>query len=298
WWGILLAMLSVMVFIVPIGMIYAISNIQIGTNVITEFLFGLGVPGKAIANVCFKTYGSNALSMANNLITDLKLAVYMKIPPKSMFITQLYATLIGGVVNYAVMDELIRNVPDICANHQPGKTFNPEWGATNTKIFYTASLIWGAIAPKRMFGSDSPYHPLLWCFLGGVVIPIPCFLLHRRYPNFGWNLVNWPIFLYAWGGGPVNGSGSSYVMILVTSYLSQFYAKRYRRNWYDKYNYTISAALDSGTICTAIILYLTVTLAKLGGGPGQQQGSYVFWALNPNVTQYADQDYCLNYTPV
>ncbi|RKO90222.1 OPT oligopeptide transporter protein-domain-containing protein [Blyttiomyces helicus] len=286
WWGVLLAMVSVIIFIIPIGIIAAISNISIGTNVITEFIFGLAVPGKAIAN-------------ALGLASDLKFDVYMKIPPKAVFICQLYSTFVGGVINYAVMDMIIRNVPDVWyANHQPGLTFNPDWGSVSPKIFYTASLIWGAVGPKRMFGPDSPYHPLLWFFLGGVFLPVPFYLLHRRYPNFGWDLINRPILLVSWGNGPVNGSGSSFLMILGVSWFSQYYAKRYRRNWYDKYNYTISAALDSGTIITAIIIYLPITLAKLGGGPGQNVGQYVFWALNPNSTTYADQDYCLTYSVV
>ncbi|RKO88139.1 OPT oligopeptide transporter protein-domain-containing protein [Blyttiomyces helicus] len=113
WWGILFALSTVVVFIVPIGIVQAISNVQIGTNVITEFIFGLAVPGKAIANVCFKTYGYTSMSQGLALVQDLKLGVYMKIPPKAMFICQMYATIIGGVVNYAVMNELIIHVPDI-----------------------------------------------------------------------------------------------------------------------------------------------------------------------------------------
>ncbi|RKO91921.1 OPT oligopeptide transporter protein-domain-containing protein [Blyttiomyces helicus] len=302
WWGIVFAMLTVAIFIIPLGIINAIANTTIGTNVITEFMFGLAVPGKAIANVCFKTYGTTAIIQALNLVSDLKLAVYMKIPPRAMFVSQLYATFIGAVVNYAVLDEIIKNVPDVWfANHQlpDGQpSFNPQWGSTSPRIFYTASLIWGAVGPKRMFGNDSPYHPLLWFFLAGVFLPIPGYFLHRRYPNVGWDLVNWPLILYNWGGGPVNGSGASYLMVLAVSYFSQVYAKRYRRNWYDKYNYTVSAALDSGTIVTAIILYLTVTLSKLNNAPGLQAGNYMWWALNPNLTKWGDQDYCLNYTAV
>ncbi|RKO88573.1 OPT oligopeptide transporter protein-domain-containing protein, partial [Blyttiomyces helicus] len=249
WWGVLFAMLSVFVFIIPIGLVQGISNIQIGTNVITEFMFGLAVPGKAIANVCFKTYGYNSMAQALALVQDLKLGVYMKIPPKAMFICQMYSTIIGGIVNYAVLNLIIENVPDIWVKP------NPAWESPNPKIFYTASLIWGAVGPKRMFGSDSPYQPLLWGFLVGAVLPIPTYLLHRRFPNYGWNFVNWPIIALYWGNGPPNGNGSSYITTFSLSFLSQFYAKRYRRNWYDKYNYTISAALDSGTIVTAIILY-------------------------------------------
>ncbi|RKO88981.1 OPT oligopeptide transporter protein-domain-containing protein [Blyttiomyces helicus] len=181
WWGILFAMFTAVVFVVPIGIISAVTNVTLGTNGLTELIFGLVVPGKAIANVCFKTYGYSSMGQALNLVADLKLGVYMS-PPKAMFISQMYATWVGGVVNYAVMDEVIRHVPDVWyANHDGGPPYDPAWGSTSPKIFYTASLIWGAIGPKRMFGTDSPFHPLLWFSLGSVFVPIPFYLLHRRH---------------------------------------------------------------------------------------------------------------------
>ncbi|RKO86780.1 oligopeptide transporter OPT family, partial [Blyttiomyces helicus] len=288
WWGVLAAMGTVIIFILPIGIVQAISTIQIGTNVITELIFGYLVPGKAIANVCFKTYGYISMAQSLSLVADLKLGVYMKIPPKAMFICQLYSTLIGAVVNYAVLDQLIRHVPDIWLT----LATNPQWDATSALQFYTASLLWGAIGPARTFGPDSPYHVLLWFFLIGAFLPIPGYLLHRRYPKFGWNYINWPIMTQYWGGSIFKDLSPAYITTLVVSYMSQFHMKRYRRDWYDKYNYTISAALDSGSIVTAIILYLGVTLANLNGN------EYVFWAFNPNTTQYLDQDYCLNNSAV
>jgi hypothetical protein len=45
------------VFFVPCGVIQAISNIQIGLNVITEFVAAYALPGKPIANMTFKVYG-------------------------------------------------------------------------------------------------------------------------------------------------------------------------------------------------------------------------------------------------
>ncbi|RKO93786.1 hypothetical protein BDK51DRAFT_46547 [Blyttiomyces helicus] len=201
-----------------------------------RFMFGLAVPGKAIANVCFKTYGYTALAQALDLITDLKFAVYMTI-----------------------------------ANHQPGPHFDPDWGSTNFKIFYTASLIWGAVGPKRMFGPDSSFAAI----------------------SFRSRATTSTAATPTSDGTTSTGPSSSSTGVAVPSTVP-----RYHPTWFDKYNYIISAALDSGTIVTAIILYLTVTTAKLDGGSGQAQVDYVFWALNPNSTKYADQDYCLNYTPV
>lgn len=61
-----------------------------GLNVITEYVMGLILPGKPIANVCFKTYGYISMSQAISFLNDFKLGHYMKIPPRSMFVVQVY----------------------------------------------------------------------------------------------------------------------------------------------------------------------------------------------------------------
>jgi OPT family small oligopeptide transporter len=49
WWAFLLAIFISTAFALPIGIIQAISNQQIGLNVLTEFLFGYLQPGKPLA---------------------------------------------------------------------------------------------------------------------------------------------------------------------------------------------------------------------------------------------------------
>lgn len=81
-WGLFLAIGLGMIFIVPVGVLKAVSNTGIGLNVITEFVAGYVLPGKPIANVLIKCYGYMSMSQAQDLLADLKLAHYMKIPPK------------------------------------------------------------------------------------------------------------------------------------------------------------------------------------------------------------------------
>lgn len=59
-----------------------------GLNIITEYIMGLILPGKPIANVCFKVYGYMSMSQAVSFLSDFKLGHYMKIPPRSMFLVQ------------------------------------------------------------------------------------------------------------------------------------------------------------------------------------------------------------------
>lgn len=57
WWAFLLALGISLAFSLPIGIIQAITNTQIGLNVLTEFVFGYIQPGRPLALMIFKTYG-------------------------------------------------------------------------------------------------------------------------------------------------------------------------------------------------------------------------------------------------
>ena len=73
WWAFLIAILISSVFTLPIGIIQAITNQQIGLNVITEFIMGYMQPGKPLALMLFKTYGYITMSQALSFVSDLKL---------------------------------------------------------------------------------------------------------------------------------------------------------------------------------------------------------------------------------
>ena len=49
WWAFLLAVFISTVFSLPIGIIQAVTNNQIGLNVLTEFIFGYIQPGRPLA---------------------------------------------------------------------------------------------------------------------------------------------------------------------------------------------------------------------------------------------------------
>lgn len=81
-------------------MIQAITNQQVGLNVITELIIGYALPGRPIAMMMFKTWGYitmaqgkilhnlpnllsiNYSSSALNFTSDFKLGHYMKVPPR------------------------------------------------------------------------------------------------------------------------------------------------------------------------------------------------------------------------
>jgi predicted permease len=96
-----------------------------------------------------------------------------------------------------------------------------------------------------MFASDSPYSPTLYFFLIGFLLRIPFYLLSKRYPNSWFKYVHIPLIFNATGmmppAVPVNFS-----MWCAVGFIFMFWLRRYRHDWWVKYNYITSAAFDSG----------------------------------------------------
>ena len=123
-------------YTVPIGIIQAITNQQVGLNVITELIIGYALPGRPIAMMMFKTWGYITMAQALQFTQDFKLAHYMKVPPRPMFFCQVVATVIAGTVQLGVQAWLFTNIEDMCASDQPDGFICP-----STQVFGTASII-------------------------------------------------------------------------------------------------------------------------------------------------------------
>jgi OPT family small oligopeptide transporter len=79
-WAFVLSLIISFVYVIPIGMIQAITNNQVGLNVITELIIGYALPGRPIAMMMFKTWGYITMAQALTFSSDFKLGHYMKIP--------------------------------------------------------------------------------------------------------------------------------------------------------------------------------------------------------------------------
>lgn len=133
-------------------MIQAITNQQVGLNVITELIVGYALPGRPVAMMQFKTWGYVTMGQALTFSADMKLSHYMKLPPRVMFAGQVVATALAGTVQLGVQSWMFSNIEDICSPHQKDKFI-----CAYTEVFGTASIIWGVIGPQRQFSKGSLY---------------------------------------------------------------------------------------------------------------------------------------------
>jgi OPT family oligopeptide transporter len=256
WWGMLLAFALAWVVTLPIGIIQATTNQQPGIDIIAQFIIGYILPGKPIANLLFKIYGRISCIHALSFLSDLKLGHYMKIPPRCLFTAQLVGTLISGTMNLAVswwMLESIENICDVEALHPESP-----WTCPKFRVTFDASVIWGLIGPQRLFGPGGLYRNLVWLFIVGAFLPVPIWILSKIYPEKKWiPLINIPVISYGFAGMPP-ATPTNIASWLVTGFIFNYFVFKYRKAWWQKYNYVLSAALDAGTAFMGVLLFFAL----------------------------------------
>ncbi|ONI07569.1 hypothetical protein PRUPE_5G128100 [Prunus persica] len=257
WWGVLLACAIAIFFTLPIGIITAITNQTPGLNIITEYIIGYIYPGYPVANMCFKVYGYISMTQAITFLQDFKLGHYMKIPPRTMFMAQVVGTLIAAIVYLGTAWWLMETIPDICEDT------SSVWTCPGDTVFYDASVIWGLIGPRRIFGNKGTYEAINWFFLGGAVAPLVVWAAAKAFPKQEWiRLINMPVLIGATGNMPP-ATAVNYTSWIILGFLSGFVVYRYRPDWWRRHNYVLSGALDAGLAFMGVLLYFSLGLEDI-----------------------------------
>jgi len=257
-WLAIFTLLFSSIMSIPIAMIQAITNQSVSLNVIFELMAGYILPGRPLANMIVKGIGVNTTVQAVLFSGNLKIGHYMKVPPRIMFTAQVIAAIVGCFVVTIVQDLMFANIEDMCTPKQKQGFTCP---GTNT--FANASLIWGAIGPRRLFSPGALYSPLLWFFMIGALSPIPFYFLARRFPLSIWRYVNMPMFFSSFLSIPY-ANPQMYAAWGVTGFIFNYVLRRRRFRWWMRYNYILSAALDAGVALASIFIFLALQLPKGG----------------------------------
>ncbi|XP_026433527.1 oligopeptide transporter 4-like [Papaver somniferum] len=253
WWALIVSCILALIFTLPISIITATTNHTPGLNIITEYIIGIILPGKPIANVCFKTYGYMSMAQAISFLSDFKLGHYMKIPPRSLFLVQLIGTIIAGTINIGVAMWLLDSVENIC--HEELLPANSPWTCPGDRVFFDASVIWGLVGPMRIFGPRGNYSALNWFFAGGALGPILVWLLHKAFPQQSLiPFINLPVLFGSTSMMPP-ASPVNYNSWILVGIIFNFFVFKYKKQWWQRYNYVLSAALDAGVAFMSVALY-------------------------------------------
>ena len=170
---------------------------------------------------------------------------------------QLLGTVIAAIVNLGTAWWLLTSIPDICGADLPA---NSPWTCPGDTVFFDASVIWGLIGPKRMFGPLGIYNAVNWFFLFGALAPVPFWILHKMFPDKKWpTYVYTPIIIGATGMMPP-ATAVNYTSWFLVGFVFNYLVFKYRKIWWQRYNYVLSAALDAGLAFMGVLLYFVLQL--------------------------------------
>ena len=175
-----------------------------------------------------------------------------------MFWCQVVATALAGTVQLGVQAWMFSNIDGICGDHQKDGFTCP-----NTTVFGTASIIWGVIGPARIFSGGQLYNKLMWFFLVGAGVPVLSYFVQKRFPQSFLKYVNWPVVFTGTGLIPP-ATPMNYVSWCVVGFIFNYVVRRRNFSWWAKYNYVLSAGLDSGLAISTIVIFFCLNFPKNG----------------------------------
>ncbi|XP_002275134.4 oligopeptide transporter 6 [Vitis vinifera] len=270
WWGVLLACAIAFFFTLPIGIITATTNQTPGLNIVTEYVMGYMYPGRPVANMCFKVYGYISMTQALTFLADFKLGHYMKIPPRSMFMAQVVGTVVAVIVYVITAWWLMATIPNLCDTTM--LPADSPWRCPMDNVFFDASVIWGLIGTRRIFGNLGAYSNVNWFFLLGAIAPLLVWLMHKAFPKKKWiPLIHMPVLLGSTAMMPP-ASAVNFTSWIIVGFLSGFVIFRHKPKLWERYNYVVSGGLDAGTAFMTILIFLTL---------GSRNVSIDWWGNNP-----------------
>lgn len=134
-----------------------------------------------------------------------------------------------------------------------------------------------------MFGSLGRYGALNWFFLGGAVAPLLVWGLCYAFPKQEWlKSVNMPVILGATGTMPPATTLNFNSWILVGTVFN-FFIFRYRKRWWQRYNYVLSAALDAGLAFMGVALYFCLGIENVSLNWWGSEGEHCPLAICPTA---------------
>jgi OPT family small oligopeptide transporter len=268
WYGLLLALSIGAILFIPIGIVMAITNQQSSLYLICQLICGVAFPGRPVANMVFTTYGYITSTQGLKFSSDLKLGHYMKIPPRLLFNLQLSATIISSLTQLGVLNWMLNFIPGICTPEAVDRFTCPI-----ARVHFNGSILWGVVGPVRFFGPGALYRPLVWAFLFGAIAPVILWALARKDRKSLLRKVNLAVVFGSLSWIPP-ATGLNFSVWGIVCWVFNYRIRRARPQWWEKYNMTLSAALDSGVAVGLVVIFFGIVFP--GWGRVRWWGTEVF----------------------
>ncbi|KAH7314361.1 OPT oligopeptide transporter [Rhexocercosporidium sp. MPI-PUGE-AT-0058] len=215
----------------------------------------------------YSRYGNGiATNNLSKLIAGLMLperpGEYLKIPPRIMFLTQIYGTVLGGFINYAVMISIVAGNRDMLRDTDGDSS----WSGATIQSYNTNATSW-ALA-KYLYKTGATYSIVPYGLLVGagiVAVHRVVVFFKPKIGRFSIGEINFPQFIQYAGYIPYNASQTCVIFSqLIAGFFVQFYLRNYRPRIFKDYSYLVTGAWDGASLTVLFILSFAVFGA---GGP-------------------------------
>ncbi|KAH9071577.1 OPT oligopeptide transporter protein-domain-containing protein [Lactarius deliciosus] len=242
------------------------------TNVF-KMIAGAINPGRPVANLYFSMWGHDVVATTIGFSSDLKIGQYLKIPPRSLFVAQIWGTIIVVMVSITGAQRDILLDP----------TGNNIWSGKTVQSLNSDAITWSLA--KELYGPSGPYFIIPLGIFIGFALTVIHWLINKRWPYIGPVRVDWFILplIFQYSSLLYTGVTSIALSTVIVGLVSQFWLRRYHPGWYRKYNYILGGALDGGAHVIIFILSFAVFGASGVSRP------FPAWAGSPAK---GNVDYC------
>ncbi|KAF8464965.1 oligopeptide transporter [Russula ochroleuca] len=203
-WSYIVALISGAIVTPFSTLLFARMGNGIATNQVFKMIAGSINPGRPVANLYFSMWSHDVVGTSIGLASDLKMGQYLKIPPRAMFLSQIYGTIIVVMIAITGAQRELLLEPN----------GNNIWSGIGLQSLNSNAITWSLAG--KLYGPSGPYF----------VIPLGIFI------SFGATFVHW---LVCKASGITSTVGSSILVGLT----SQLWLRRYHPGWYRKYNYIL-----------------------------------------------------------
>ncbi|KIO28914.1 hypothetical protein M407DRAFT_229195 [Tulasnella calospora MUT 4182] len=256
--AIVLAILVAAIWIIPVCYVMAISGQTPAVNLIAQIIPGALWQERPLVNMVFKSYVVQGLSIGIVFVRAAKLGHYMKIPARYRFMVQAIGIVLTTFIQLCIQSLIFAGVQDICQPNQSARLI-----CAHNQVFYSASVIWGLIGPRRQFGKGGVYYGEIYALIAGAMFPLLIWWWCQLQPKSSLRKFNFAVALAGCTYAPP-ATGINYSSSFCVGLISQWYLRTRKPFWWATYNFILSGALDSGTAVGITICFLILQLPKSG----------------------------------
>lgn len=257
-WGCFVALTMGALIVTPLAWLYALSNFQLAIGTFNELVYGYMIQRQEkrhpVGALVFGLIAGDAWYRAQFHLDCMRLGFYNHLPPRGVFLAQLFGECIGIPINYVAVKWVIL----LKRAFLTGAKTDPlhQWTGQQIRASHTNAIQYVVLGPTRLFAN---YQWLPYGFAAGLVGPLAIYALHRRYPRAGFNVWNTTVFFLSmlrFYGNILTGYLSKFIGGTVT----MFWAQRYRHRVWKDYNYIVAAACDTGLNLAVLALFVAVSV--------------------------------------